>query len=119
MVSKNDIVKKNKKKGGKKNKMELRTNCKNCGAPLEYDRTKYGKTTKCKYCRTEYHIDLLGRVEEYKVKLEIMGEIREFYIGEIEVCPIWDGFESVRSLDGRMCRSIPRRNEIKLSLISY
>lgn len=94
--------------------MELRTNCKNCGAPLEYDRTKYGKTTKCKYCRTEYHIDLLGRVEEYKVKLEIMGEIREFYIGEIEVHPIVT--DAFRGIDGTLITPKPIY-KTKLNLI--
>ena len=64
--------------------MELRTNCKNCGAPLHYDKTNYGKTAKCEFCRQEYHIDLLGRLEEYKIKLEIMGQIREYYIGEMK-----------------------------------
>lgn len=69
--------------------MELRTNCKNCGASLHYDETKYGKKVRCEYCRQEYHIDLLGRVEEYKVKLEVLGEIKEFYIGEIETQKLW------------------------------
>lgn len=65
--------------------MELRTNCKNCGAPLQYDKTNYGKTATCKYCRQEYHIDLLGRIEEYKVKLEVYGTIMDFYINQISV----------------------------------
>lgn len=67
--------------------MELRTNCKNCGASLHYDETNYGKKVRCKYCRQEYHIDLLGRIEEYKVKLEFMGHIIDFYINSIEVQP--------------------------------
>ena len=78
--------------------MELRTNCKNCGAPLHYDKNDYGKTAICEYCNTEYHIDLYGRVEEYKVKLEIMGKIKEFYIGEWAMHPLCtDGY---RGLDG-------------------
>ena len=62
----------------------LLTNCTNCGAPLKFKEEDYGKLAKCSYCDTEYHLDLLGRVEEYKVKLKIMGEVKEFYISEIE-----------------------------------
>ena len=67
--------------------MELRTNCKNCGASLHYDETDYGKKVRCQYCRQEYHIDTLGRIEEYKVKLEFMEHIIDFYINSIEVQP--------------------------------
>ena len=67
--------------------MELRTNCKNCGASLHYDVTNYGKKVQCKYCRQEYHIDLLGRIEEYKVKLEFMGRVIDFYIRSFTVEP--------------------------------
>jgi len=83
--------------------MELRTNCKNCGAPLHYDKTNYGKTAKCKYCDTEYHIDLLGRIEEYKVKLEFMGEVREYYIGQWELNPIVT--DAFRGIDGKLITS--------------
>lgn len=65
--------------------MELRTNCKNCGASLHYDRTSYGKTAICKYCRQEYHVDELGRIEEYKVKIDFMGKVRTFYIESFSV----------------------------------
>ena len=65
--------------------MELRTNCKNCGASLHYDETNYGKTAICKYCRQEYHVDELGRIEEYKVKIDFMGKVRTFYIESFSV----------------------------------
>jgi hypothetical protein len=65
----------------------LLTNCTNCGAPLKFKEQDYGKLAKCSYCDTEYHLDLLGRVEEYKVKLKIMGEVKEFYISQLEVDP--------------------------------
>ena len=96
--------------------MELRTNCKNCGAPLTYHKTDYGKTTKCKYCRQEYHIDLLGRVEEYKVKLEFMGEIKDFYIAEWEIQKIYG--DAYRNIEGNLITSKPIK-KIKLSLIEY
>lgn len=94
--------------------MELRTNCKNCGASLHYDKTNYGKTAQCEYCRQEYHIDLLGRVEEYKIKIEIMGQIKEFYIGEFTIEPIMQ--DSYRGLDGKLMAVKPIY-KTKLSLI--
>lgn len=80
--------------------MEFRTNCKNCGAALHYDKSDYGKIAKCSYCDTEYHIDLLGRIEEYKVKLEFMGEIKEYYIGDWEIHRQDTGVS--RNFDGRL-----------------
>lgn len=61
--------------------MEEKINCLNCGAPLHYDETQYGRIARCKFCDTEYHIDKLGRVEEYKVKLKMHGKIISFYLG--------------------------------------
>ena len=80
--------------------MELRTNCLNCGAPLKYKKEDYGKSSNCEYCGTEYHIDLLGRIEEYKVKIEFMGKVREYYIGDWEMIPIHRN--SYRNIDGRL-----------------
>lgn len=94
--------------------MELRTNCKNCGASLHYDETKYGQKVKCKYCQTEYHIDLLGRVEEYKVKLEFMGKIIEFYITSWEVEP---EYMEYTYLGDECMRSRHTGTDIKLNLI--
>ena len=92
-------------------------NCLNCGAPLHYDETSYGSTAKCKYCNTEYHIDKLGRVEEYKVSLKMQGKIIDFYIGTIEVKPI--DVDTYRLVDGtsHIIRTLPP--EIELNLISY
>ncbi len=56
------------------------TNCHNCGASLKYNEKNYGSTAKCEYCNTEYHIDKLGRIEEYKVKLMMYGKIVTFYV---------------------------------------
>lgn len=64
------------------------TNCLNCGAPLHYDETQYGSIAKCNFCDAEYHIDKLGRVEEYKVKIKIYNKIISFYIGEMKVEPV-------------------------------
>lgn len=80
--------------------MQELTNCKNCGAPLQYNKISYGKTAKCNYCNTEYHIDKLGRVEEYKVSLMIMGKVRNYYISSVAVKPIL--LDCGRSLDSRV-----------------
>ena len=81
----------------------MQTNCKNCGAPLHYNETNYGKTSKCEYCGTEYHIDKLGRIEEYKIKIEFMGEIKEYYIGHWEIHPIYRN--AFRDIDGKLVTS--------------
>lgn len=94
--------------------MLLRTNCKNCGAPLHYDETNYGKVAKCEYCRQEYHIDNLGRIEEYKVKLEIMGEVKEFYISDFQIHKLYTG-DIGRDIGGKLKMSRPiSKTEIKL-----
>lgn len=92
----------------------LLTNCANCGAPLKFKEKDYGKLAKCSYCDTEYHLDLLGRVEEYKVKLKIMGEVKEFYISQLEVHPLY--FDNTYiGADGRMANVI--NHKIKVELI--
>ena len=60
--------------------MELKTNCINCGAVMEYSKQNYGSLYKCPYCNTEHHIDLLGRIEEYKVRFMWYGKIIEAYL---------------------------------------
>ena len=94
-------------------------NCLNCGAPLHYDETNYGSVAKCGYCRTEYHIDKLGRVEEYKVKLRIFNRIVSFYIGQVEFKPV--AVDTWRTLDGQLHTTIARPSmpEMELNLISY
>ena len=94
----------------------MRTTCKNCGASLIYNETQYGKKAKCQYCRTEYNIDLLGRVEEYKVKLEIMGAVREFYISDLTVHQLFNN--SYRDIEGRLKYKKPKA-KIKLNLIEF
>ena len=63
--------------------MKALTNCTNCGAVMEYSKQYYGGMYKCPYCNTEYHIDLLGRVEEYKVKFKWMGRIVDAYLSSV------------------------------------
>lgn len=65
--------------------METKTNCINCGAPLHYTETDYGRTSKCEHCLTEYHIDELGRVKENLVKIKLLGQVVEFYIQSISM----------------------------------
>lgn len=94
--------------------MDRRTNCKNCGAPLEY--SEYGENTKCSYCGTEYHVNKYGYVEENIVELEIFGRKMKFYISSVTAEPIY--MESTRLFDGSLSRvqSDPR---ISLELISF
>ena len=100
--------------------MVERTNCLNCGSPLHYDETSYGSTAKCEYCGTEYHIDKLGRVEEYKVKIKIQGKIVDFYIGEMSVTnrPFLDD-TTFYDCKGRTMINKSIQPEIELRLISY
>jgi hypothetical protein len=69
--------------------MNLATNCKNCGAVMQYSRQYYGKMYKCPYCGTEHHIDLLGRIEDYKMSFMWMGHIFEVYLSSVECQPIF------------------------------
>lgn len=87
-----------------------RTNCLNCGAPLRYDKTSYGRSCKCEYCGTEYHIDEIGEVEEYTVKLKINGEIHKFYISDLEIHHLYN--------DGRLYQSKIGK-KMKAKLIEY
>ena len=34
------------------------TNCKNCGAPIEYSKQNHNSICKCSYCGTEYIINV-------------------------------------------------------------
>ena len=91
-----------------------RTNCKNCGAPLKYDLNN--RIATCQYCNTEYHLDNLGRIEEYKVELEIMGQKRIFYIDCVTIEPVY--VDVYRTISGEIC--ITRENDIiELKLTSY
>lgn len=77
------------------------TNCCNCGAVMQYSTQHYGGMYKCPYCGTEHHIDLLGRIEEYKVKLMWQGRLIEAWLESVEMHPIYDSY---RSVDGTITR---------------
>lgn len=68
-------------------KTNVPTNCCNCGAVMQYSTQHYGGMYKCPYCGTEHHIDLLGRIEEYKVKLMWQGHLIEAWLESIEIEP--------------------------------
>lgn len=91
------------------------TNCINCGAPLHYDETNYGELAKCQYCNTEYHIDRLGRIEEYNVKIKIMGKTIDFYVSEMKIQPICS---TSRNIAGNLIRR-KLKDVYELRLISY
>lgn len=88
-------------------------NCKNCGAPLHYDLKN--RIATCEYCSSEYHLDNLGIIEEYKVELDIFGKREKFYIVNIEVERTYNDY---RTVDGYM-RRLPQKDTIKLELINY
>lgn len=93
-----------------------RTNCLNCGALLHYDKTVYGRTCTCEYCKTEYHIDEIGEVEEYTVKLKINGKIHKFYISDLEIHNLYN--DSCRDLSGRLYQS-KIGTKMKAKIIEY
>lgn len=80
--------------------MNLATNCKNCGAVMQYSKQYYGKMYKCPYCGTEHHIDLLGRIEDYKVKFMWMGHIFEAYLNYVQLEPNY--LDTTRLIDGTL-----------------
>lgn len=75
------------------------TNCKNCGAVMEYSKQYYGSMYKCPYCKTEHHIDKLGRIEDYKIKFTWQGKLIEAYLSEVN-CEY--PMDSYRSIDGTL-----------------
>lgn len=72
----------------------LATNCCNCGAVMKYSEQYYGGMYKCPYCGTEHHIDLLGRIEEYKIKFMFMGHLIEAYLNSFSMEPIYDTYRT-------------------------
>ncbi len=96
--------------------MEEITNCINCGAPLKYGENEYENLAKCSYCGTEYHIDRLGKIEEYKVNLMINGEIHKFYLSEFKLHHI--SGDCYRDLNGRLVTNkVKEKREI--TMIEY
>lgn len=71
------------------------TNCCNCGAVMEYSKQHYGGMYKCLYCGTEHHVDLLGRIEEYKVRLMWQGHLIEAWLDSVEMHYVYDDWISV------------------------
>ena len=63
--------------------------CMNCGTSIDYNKIENGVYI-CPYCRNKYHIDKLGYIEEYKVKLMFMGHLLECYLSSygVESTPI-------------------------------
>ena len=63
--------------------------CMNCGNSINYNEIENGVYV-CPFCRTKYHIDKLGYIEEYKVKLMFMGHLLECYLSSygVESMPI-------------------------------
>lgn len=88
-------------------------NCLNCGAPLNYGKSDYENIARCVYCGTEYHIDRLGKIEEYKVKLMVFGKIKEFYICDLNFHNLC---ESYRTIVGQLA-TVESGSKIELRLI--
>ena len=93
------------------------TNCCNCGAVMQYSTQHYGGMYKCPYCGTEHHIDLLGRIEEYKVKLMWQGHLIEAWLETIEFEPQYDEYITIDGMYKRyMAGGSPR---LTLTLTGY
>ena len=86
-------------------KTTVPTNCCNCGAVMQYSTQHYGGMYKCPYCGTEHHIDLLGRIEEYKVKLMWQGHLIEAWLECVEMHPVYDDYISVDGTRTRIMHS--------------
>lgn len=91
-----------------------RTNCKNCGAPLRYDKDK--EFVICEYCGTEY--EFIPTISDFRqvIKFYIGGRVRKFYIGEVECVPIYC---DTTLLSDYSPRYTLMHDEFKISLISY
>ena len=89
----------------------------NCGASLTYDERNYNGEVTCQYCRTKYHLDNLGKIEEYKVKLMFLGKVRNFYISEMTQHYLTTGVK--RTVNGGIERNILAEPIFDLHLISY
>lgn len=83
-----------------------RTNCKNCGAPIQLN------SDKCPYCHTPYNIQGFF-YKDYKGKLMWDGEEIECYISDIET---HFTVESCRGIDGTY-QGIQRRAIRKIVLV--
>lgn len=92
------------------------TNCANCGAPLDFLSEENG-IVKCQYCATQYHVNhdtINPTIEEYYVEFDFMGERRKFYIGDVEVNPIYTSVK--RDMFGRLQKE-KVASKIKMNLI--
>ena len=91
-----------------------RTNCKNCGAPLHYDKDK--EIIKCDYCGSEY--EFIPTIKDFRqiIKFYIGGRIRKFYISEIICEPIYCDYEFISDYTPRR---VLMHDEFRINLISY
>ena len=83
---------------------------------MQYSKQNYGSLYKCEYCGTEHHIDLLGRIEEYKVKLMWQGHLIEAYLNYVQFTPI---FETFRSIEDNFCKSVINDNMLELNFTGH
>lgn len=92
----------------------METNCKNCGGTIKHEIDK--KRFICPYCGTEYHLDNLGRIEEYKVDIEIFGETKKFYISSANMGESVVYSDTYRDINGNF-KINKVKPKIKLTLI--
>lgn len=91
-----------------------RTNCKNCGAPLHYNKDE--ELLKCDYCGSEY--EFIPTIKDFRqvIKFYIGGRVRKFYISEIRCTPITETF---RTFVGDTYTTTIQNDEFEINLISY
>lgn len=90
----------------------MKQNCINCGAVLHYENNK----AICDYCKSEYLLDQLGRIEQYKVELEIFGKKHKFYISKLELKSLFkDSYIDMTT--GRLIKVNKVCDKLKLELI--
>lgn len=96
----------------------LITNCKNCGAILNYEKVMNG-IIKCEYCGTnysKYDIDpaTVKNTTDEIIEIKILGKTRKYYIGDMEFCNLYN--DCFRDEKGTLKRH-PIKQLTKLKLI--
>ena len=93
------------------------TNCKNCGATLDYKQDD--ELCICKYCGTKYPLvktlDGITRIKDYIIELDVMNKKREFYISEFTINRLYSP-DCGRDLQGNLKPQILGQ-KIKMELI--
>ena len=84
-----------------------------CG--IRISRKNYGSVLSCPYCKTEYHIDKLGKFDEYKIEFEYMGKKVKGYISDVKFKKLWG--ECEMDVRGRLMPPQPIKTFLEFDII--